>query len=217
MHTIEQNENVMIYGPVIMNAEVVSYKNSWEDVKIAGISQGRENEKAQAAKTYPHIEKFQDVTQKGILIALEDGQVDAVIQDLTKAAKVSQYPLKPLSETDYISYVLVVDKDFAKTNTFINFIKSYNKAAKKLNQPEYLAEKLGVETKWLENVSIEFLPYNSFGILKNILNDSFNSDSLTNVSINSSSNIWLNTLLVLVKLDKGNLIHFFPLYHIGLI
>ena len=43
--------------------------------------------------------------------------------------------------------------------------------------------------------------------LKYILNDSFNSDSLMNILINSSSNILLNILLVLAKLDKGNLIH----------
>ena len=62
----------MIYGPVIMNAEVICYKNDWEDVKLVGVSQGRENEKEQALKTYPQIEGFQDVTQKGILYSLED-------------------------------------------------------------------------------------------------------------------------------------------------
>ena len=33
MHTIEENENVMIYGPVIMNAEVICYKEPWEEKK----------------------------------------------------------------------------------------------------------------------------------------------------------------------------------------
>ena len=40
-HTIEENENVMIYGPVIMNAEVICYKGDLADVRTAGISQGR--------------------------------------------------------------------------------------------------------------------------------------------------------------------------------
>ena len=70
MHTIEENENVMIYGPVIMNAEVICYKEPWEDVKKIGINQGREFEKSLAAKTYPQIEEFQDVSQKGILYSL---------------------------------------------------------------------------------------------------------------------------------------------------
>ena len=105
----------MIYGPTIMNAEVICYKDEWENVKVVGVSQGREQERRQAQRTYPQIEAFQDVTQKGILYTLEDGQIDAVIQDLTKSAAVPEYHTKPLSETDYISYVLVVDKEFAKT------------------------------------------------------------------------------------------------------
>ena len=157
MHTIEENENVMIYGPVIMNAEVICYKGPWEDVKKIGINQGREFEKSLAAKTYPQIEEFQDVSQKGILYSLEDGQVDAAIQDLTKAAKVPMYSYKPLSENDYISYVLVVDKEFAKTKAFSDFIKSYNKAVEKLSESAYLAEKLGVEDSWLTDKPIKFL------------------------------------------------------------
>lgn len=158
VHTIEENENVMIYGPVIMNAEVIAYKNDWEDVKLVGISQGREQERELAQEAYPQIEAFQDVSQKGILYTLEDGQVDAVIQDLTKSAVVPKYDTKPLSEHDYISYVLVVDKAFAQTKVFADFIKSYNKAVEKLNEPEYLAEKLGVEVSWLSDKTIQFLP-----------------------------------------------------------
>ena len=67
MHTIEENENVMIYGPVIMNAEVLCYKSDLADVRTVGISQGRQNEKEQARETYPQIEEFQEITQKGIL------------------------------------------------------------------------------------------------------------------------------------------------------
>lgn len=148
----------MIYGPVVMNAEVICYKEDWEKVRTVGISQGRENQKEQAQKTYPQIEAFQEITQKGILYSLENGQVDAAIQDLTKAAKVPKYFSRPLSESDYISYVLVVDKEFAQTEAFADFIKSYNRAAKRLNEPEYLAAKLGVEEEWLSDKKISFLP-----------------------------------------------------------
>ena len=88
---------------------------------------------------------------------MEDGQVDAVIQDLSKAALVPTYQYKPIAEHDYISYVLVVDKKFAQTQAFADFVKSYNKAAEKLNEPAYLAEKLGVEEEWLHDKKIQFL------------------------------------------------------------
>ena len=155
--TVEENENVMIYGPTVMNAEVICFKDDFDQVRTVGVSQGREQEKAVAQKTYPQIEKFEEITQKGILYSLEDGQVDAVIQDLTKAAGVPSYLCKPLSDTDYISYVIVVDKKFAQTEAFADFINSYNKAVDKLNKPEYLAEKLGVEKSWLQDKTIQFL------------------------------------------------------------
>ena len=157
MHTIEENENVMIYGPVIMNSEVICYKGDWNSVSFVGLNQGREFEKSLAQKTYPQIERFQDISQKGILYSLEDGQVDAVIQDLTKAAMVPNYKYKPLANHDYISYVLVVDKEFAQTEAFADFLKSYNKAVEKLNEPAYLAKKLGVEEEWLNDKTVKFL------------------------------------------------------------
>lgn len=147
----------MIYGPVVMNAEVICYKGDWEDVKTVGVSQGREQKKRLAERTYPQITDFQEVTQKGILYTLEDGQVDGVIQDVTKAAQVPDYDCRPLSADDYISYVLVVDKDFVKTKAFSDFIESYNKAVERLNEPAYLSEKLGVEEGWLKDKTIEFL------------------------------------------------------------
>ena len=159
LHTIEENENVMIYGPAVMNAEVLCYKGSLADIRTVGISQGRLSEKEQARRTYPQIEQFQEITQKGILYSLENGQVDAVIQDLTKAANVPEYSCSPISETDYVSYVLVVDKEFARTEVFENFIDSYNRAVKRLNEPGYLAGKLGVKKEWLSDKKIEFLTF----------------------------------------------------------
>lgn len=140
-----------------MNSEVICYKGDWDDVKTVGVNQGRVAEKSLAKKTYPQIEAFQDISQKGILYSMEDGQVDAIIQDLTKASMVPNYKYKPLAEHDYISYVLVVDKAFAQTQAFSDFIKSYNKAAEKLNDPSYLADKLGVEEEWLSDKTIKFL------------------------------------------------------------
>ena len=81
-----------------------------------------------------------------------------MIQDLTKAADIPEYPYKPLTDGDYISYVLVVDRDFVETEAFADFVVSYNRAVEKLNDPEYLAEKLGVEEDWLQGTAVEFLP-----------------------------------------------------------
>lgn len=154
----------MIYGPAILNAEIICYKAQWESVKTVGVSQGRQQEKKLAEETYPQIEKFEDITQKGIMYSLEDGQVDAVIQDLVKAAQLPDYSYKPLSENDFISYVLVVDKEFAETEAFEDFIDSYNQAVSRLNDPEYLAEVLDVDSSWVKDKHIQFLTLDETGV-----------------------------------------------------
>ena len=156
-HTIKNNEDVEIYGPVLMNGETIVYKKDWADVKNVGITQGRQQEKALAKAAYPQIEGFDEITQKGILYAMEDEQVDAAILDITKAAEVSDIATMPLSDNDYISYVLIVDKEFEQTEAFRNFIESYNKAVEKLNDPCYLAKKLKVSKEWVEEKQIKFL------------------------------------------------------------
>ena len=120
-HTIENNEDVEIYGPVLMNGETIVYKKDWADVKNVGITQGSQQEKALAKAAYPQIEGFD-------------------------------------SDNDYISYVLIVDKEFEQTEAFRNFIESYNKAVEKLNDPCYLAKKLKVSKEWVEEKQIKFLP-----------------------------------------------------------
>lgn len=162
-HTVENNKDVEIYGPVIMNAETIVYKGDWDKVSRLGVTQGREQSKSLASKTYAQIEGFNEITQKGILYAMEDEQVDAAILDVTKAAEVSSYNCRPLSDTDYISYVLVADKEFIQSDEFADFIKSYNKAAERLGSREYLAEVLGVDKEWLDDKNIKFLPLEETG------------------------------------------------------
>ncbi|MEG0355689.1 MAG: ABC transporter substrate-binding (seleno)protein SaoB [Lachnospiraceae bacterium] len=156
-HTVEHNKNVMIYAPAVMNAEVIGYQGDWSQVKKLGMTQGRKQSKIIAKKQYPQIMSFEEITQKGIMYCMEDGQVDGAILDITKAAGVPMYSYQPLSQNDYISYVLVVDKQFVQTKAFSEFRKTYNEAVKVLNQKDYLAEQLEVEPSWLEQKKIKFL------------------------------------------------------------
>lgn len=144
-YTVKQNRDVMIYGPAVMNAEIICFKKDWEDVKKVGVTQGRQQLKEISGKTYPQIEKFEEITQKGIMYTVEDSQVDAAILDITKAAGLKGYQFTPLSDMDYISYTMVVDKKFAKTEAFRDFLRSYNKVADRLNDRDYLADRLNVK------------------------------------------------------------------------
>ncbi|MEF9840757.1 MAG: ABC transporter substrate-binding (seleno)protein SaoB [Lachnospiraceae bacterium] len=156
-YTVEHNKDVVIYAPAVMNAEVIGYKEDWSHVKKLGVTQGREQSKAIAKSQYPQIQSFEEITQKGIMYCIEDGQVDGAILDITKAAGVTEYAYQPLSNMDYISYVLVVDKKLLFTDAFSEFVEAYNQAANELNNKEYLAEKLKVDRPWLEQINLKFL------------------------------------------------------------
>lgn len=157
--TVQKNDKVMIYAPVIMNAELLVYPRDreFEGIRKVGITQGRVQEMNLARKTYPGLQLFYQISQKGILYALEDGQVDADILDLVSAARNPSYQWKPLSSHDYISYVLVVDKEFAKTDAFSDFVDAYNRAAETLSDPEILAERIGADASWLSDKPLKLL------------------------------------------------------------
>lgn len=161
-YTVKQNPDVMIYGPAVMNAEIICFKKDWEGVKKVGVTQGRQQLKEISGKNHPQIESFEEITAKGILYAVEDGQVDGAILDITKAAGLKGYQFTPLSHTDYISYTLVVDKKFAKTEAFKDFLFSYNKVANRLNEREYLANRLNVkkDSPLLEQVKFLLMDIN---------------------------------------------------------
>lgn len=158
-YTVQKNEKVMIYAPAVMNAEIIVYpaETDWETVCSVGLTQGREREKNLAKEAYPQIKTFHEISQKGLLYAMEDGQVDADILDLTYAAKLPDYAHQPLSDHDQISYMLVVDKEFAETEAFGDFLDAYNRAVQKLNDRAVLAERLGTEAEWLSDKEIKFL------------------------------------------------------------
>ena len=158
-YTAQKNDRVMIYAPVVMNAELIAYKpeTDWAEVRRVGVTQGREQEKNLAKECYPQIERFYDISQKGILYAMEIGDVDADILDITHAARVPDYQYKPLTDRDYISYMLVVDKAFAETEAFQDFIEGYNRAVRRLSDPAELARVLGVDQDWIEERNLKLL------------------------------------------------------------
>lgn len=64
--------------------------------------------------------------------------------------------------------MLVVDKQFAATQAFQDFIEGYNRAVDRLNDQKYLAELLEVDEKWLENKNIKFLKLEETGEKQNV-------------------------------------------------
>lgn len=153
----EKNKDIMIYGAVIMNGEVIVHKKPWHEVKTLGIMPGRKDLKTLTERTYPQIKSFHEITEKGILYAMEDGQIDAAVLDITKAKKLGDYHRMPVSDEDYISYVLVVEKDFLETEAFEDFINAYNDAAERLNETESREKLFASGESFPEEKKLKFL------------------------------------------------------------
>lgn len=125
-HLISEDDRFMIYGPVIMNSEVLLHQLPTSQLFHLGIPQGRGVMRSLVQQSYPQIAEVSEITSKAIQYSLAANQVDCIAVDITKASLLSDYSISPIAQQDYISYVLVVRKDIVSTREFQDFIKSYN-------------------------------------------------------------------------------------------
>lgn len=157
LHLVRANDDFEIYGPVIMNAEVIAYKYDIDNIHRIGIGQKREHLHKLAKKSYKQVEEVVEISPASLPYSLEGGQIDGAVLDITKAALLSEFNFIPLSEDDYISYSLVVRKDIIETKDFEDFLISYNNVVEELNQVKILKEYINMTEEFWDNSKIEFL------------------------------------------------------------
>lgn len=157
LHLVRANDDFEIYGPVIMNAEVIAYKNDIDSIHRIGIGQKREHLHKLAKRSYKQVEEIIEISPTSLPYSLEGGQIDGAVLDITKAGLLSKFNFIPLSEDDYISYSLVVRKDIIKTKDFEDFLIAYNKVVEELNQIETLKEYISMTDEFWDNTKIKFL------------------------------------------------------------
>jgi hypothetical protein len=157
LHLVRANDDFEIYGPVIMNAEVIAYKDDIENIHRIGIGQKREHLHQLVKKSYKQVEEIVELSSISLPYSLEGGQIDGAVLDVTKAALLPELNFIPLSKDDYISYSLVVRKDIIKTKDFEDFLTIYNKVVEELDQIEILREYIGMTEEFWNNKKIKFL------------------------------------------------------------
>lgn len=157
LHLVRANDDFLIYGPVIMNAEVIAYKDDVENIGRIGIGHKREHLHKLAKESYKQIEEIIELSPVTLPYSLKGGQIDGAVLDLTKAAMLPEFNFAPLSIDDYISYSLVVRKDIVDTKAFEDFLTVYNKVAEELNQREKLIQLLGMTEEFWDDTKIKFL------------------------------------------------------------
>lgn len=157
VHLIRANDDFQIYGPVIMNAEVIAYKDEIDNVHKLGIGQKREHLHKLVNEGYKHIEEVIEMSPVSLPYSLEGGQIDGAVLDITKASLLPMFNFAPISEEDYISYSLIVRKDIIGTKAFEDFLIAYNKAIEELNQMETLKGYISMPEEFWNNIRIKFL------------------------------------------------------------
>ena len=157
IHLVRANDDFQIYGPVIMNAEVIVYKEDIDSIRRIGIGQKREHLYKLVKDSYENIEEIVEISPIALPYSLEGGQVDGAVLDITRAGLLPKFKTAPLSENDYISYSLVVRKDIIATDVFKDFLESYNEVIDELNQKERLGEYVNITGESWDSIKIKFL------------------------------------------------------------
>jgi hypothetical protein len=157
LHLVNASDRFAIYGPVIMNSEVLAYDGDIEDIRELGIGHKRENIKELAREGNSKLLGINEMIPSALPYSLEKQQIDAAVIDATKAALLPKFNFGPVSEHDYISYCLVVRKDLIGTEVFDDFLELYNQAAEELNQVDILTAAAGMTEEFWDDLNIRFL------------------------------------------------------------
>lgn len=157
LHLVRTNNNFEIYGPAIMNAEVIAYKGDINNVCKLGIGQKREHLYTLAKESHKQVREIVEISPISLPYSLEAGQIDGAVLDISKASLLPGFTFTPLSKDDYISYSLVVRKDIVDTKAFKNFLITYNKTIEELNQIENFKKYTRVPENFDNDIKIKFL------------------------------------------------------------
>ncbi|MBU5255447.1 hypothetical protein KQI04_04395 [Tissierella praeacuta] len=157
LHLVRANDNFQIYGPVIMNAEVIAYKGNINNIYKLGIGQAREHLYTLARDSHKQVREIVEISPISLPYSLEIGQIDGAVLDISKVSLLPGFTFTPLSKEDYISYSLVVRKDIIDTKRFKNFLITYNKTIEELNQIEKFKEHIKIPDNVYNDIKIKFL------------------------------------------------------------
>lgn len=157
LHLARANDDFAIYGPVIMNAEVIAFKEEIGSVHKLGVGHKREHLHKLAKETYKQVKEVIEISPVSLPYSLEGGKIDGAILDITKAYLLPESNFLPLSDDDYISYSLIVRKDIIGTRAFEEFLTAYNKTVEELNQVDKLKEHISMPEEFWDNANIKFL------------------------------------------------------------
>ena len=154
---VNMQEGFSIYGPIVMNGEVLGHWTEPEDMATVAVPSKRAHLEELARKEYPWVEDFKVVDAKSIAYSFGDHQIDGAVLDISRAFKMPDYKYTRVSDQDYVSFCLVVRDDVIGTPQFETFIRYYNETVEELNSAGVMQELYGMDDQFWEDVRLKFL------------------------------------------------------------
>lgn len=163
---IENNPSFVAYAPVAMNTDVFLIKDS--SLKRFGVTQNRTYQLSLVKDNFGSEIEIVPMISQALPYALEKNELQGALIDVTKAMQLEGSIVGAGEKSDYVSYVLVVNRNFIETKAFENFVHQFNRATDQLvsdqmlyseHLSEYIGEEnveKGVHQKWkVKLLSIE--------------------------------------------------------------
>ena len=158
LEMVKANSDFEIYGPIVMNGEVIAHLSTPEEIRTLGIPRKRQFLQDIAESAYPQIEECRELNRSYMLFTLESGDVDGVVLDVGDAHRAGDaVQFAAITQAPYISYCMVVRRDIEETEAFARFLSYYEQAADRLNTPQRLVETMGMDEAFWETSGTEFL------------------------------------------------------------
>lgn len=157
MAIVNQSEGFSIYGPVVMNGEVLGYWTDPEEIRTMAIPMKREHLAELVREEYPWVEEIKEVSPTSILYAFGDKQVDGAVMDIARAFQMPEYQYTRVSDQDYVSFCLVVRDDIVDTPQFQTFLQYYNQTVEELSRPGAMQAIYGMDDAFWADNNLKFL------------------------------------------------------------
>lgn len=163
---VQTEKNFEIVGTVVKNSDV--FLLSDENPNVMGTVQNRKYQDELVKEYYPNA-KVKHLLANALPYSIESNKVDGGVMDVIKSLSIEGNKKSCATNKDFDTYVLVVNKEFKKTDNYEIFKKLYNKSVDDISDKNKLKKaienykNIKLEKKdmgVIENCKLEFLKIN---------------------------------------------------------
>ncbi|MGL6114488.1 MAG: hypothetical protein ACRC1R_05560 [Cetobacterium sp.] len=132
---IAKDENFIIYGEMIKNGTGIIYRKN-NPIKKVAFANGRIEQLQMIEDILGKNVWVKSAGANGLPYLLENNSVDAIVTDYGRYLKMGSNYEYLISKNNYVTHVLVINKNLLGNKKFNSFIKTYNSFIKTIKKGE---------------------------------------------------------------------------------